>query len=249
MAPTIDQNYQRIALEEDNTVNGEKGQPIDEPTSSRLIRATILFSALASPILLLILVIRSYTGISTIADSSDNHHHHSPYPDIRSPDLQAHFLSPEPWEYDSYSPCGHSIVEARAAGCRWSAMSFSWSPPECYDDEIEAEFLAVHNWTWYSTEELLPGTELDRDAVIRGDIPNASMDSRFHNVHCIYTLKKIQRSLLGIALADNYMLRWDHAKHCEMYLMEDYKEMHSGGSIHSEIVAGKAAYRDCVVTG
>ena len=236
MSSAANTAYKSLATEDESF---DQDQDKGPTPGSRIVSVAVFCGAVASPLLLLVLVIRSFTL------SSQN----AAFPDVRSPKLQAHFLDPEPWDYDSYSPCGHSIESARNAGCKWSAMSFAWTPPECYDDEVELQFLNVHNWTWYSTEELLPGTELDRDAVIRGDEPNAAMDSFFHNVHCIFTLKKIQRSLLGIALSDNYMLRWDHAKHCEMYLMEDYQELHSGGHIHSEIVTGKVRYLDCVVTG
>jgi hypothetical protein len=47
---------------------------------------------------------------------------------------------------DKLGHCGRPIVEARALGCVWHAMSWAWQRPECYHAELVAEFLARMDW-------------------------------------------------------------------------------------------------------
>ena len=138
---------------------------------------------------------------------------------LHSPGIQEHFLEKRPWNYSSPSPCGLSPDSARKVGCKWSAMTFAWYPPACFDAELNDKFFALQDWKYYSTEDLNEDHELPRDAIIRGDIPKAYMTMDYHRIHCMYTVRKLYRALMGFSLSDNYILTLGHLDHCERFVL------------------------------
>ena len=174
------------------------------------------FIATATSILSLILILLVTLPFPTLLDYQD-----SAFPILHSSDMQSHFLTAGKWNYTNPSPCGLSPESARQAGCKWSAMTFAWYPVACYDEELDREFMDLQDWHWYSTEDLKQEDELPRDAVLRGDIRRAFMSMHYHKVHCMYSVRKLYRSLMGKALCDNYILRLGHLEHCEKFMLRD----------------------------
>ncbi|RDW81843.1 hypothetical protein BP6252_02955 [Coleophoma cylindrospora] len=162
----------------------------------------------------------------------------SRFPSLHSHQLQSFFLSSTtPWNYSNPSPCGSSPTEARLQGCKWSAATFAWYPSECYDSELENEFLQAENIQhWYATDSLAGGEEYSPAAVLRGDILIAYMPMAYHKLHCVLAGKKLYRALMGEALFDNYVLTKGHLEHCGHFMLwEDHPP-----------VKGEAKYLDCV---
>ena len=87
--------------------------------------------------------------------------------------------------------------------------------------ELENDFLRSKDWRWYSTEELRVEDELSRIAILRGDISKAYRSMEYHKMHCMYTIRKLYRSMMGKTLSDNYILTKGHLKHCEDFLLRD----------------------------
>ena len=145
----------------------------------------------------------------------------SAYPSVRSAELRSDFLAAGRWNYSNPSPCGLSIHSAQQAHCKWSAMTFAWYPAACYDEELDREFMDLKDWRWYSTDELREEDELPRKAILRGEIPKAFMSMEYHKMHCMYTVRKLYRSMMGKALCDNYILTKSHLEHCEEYVLRD----------------------------
>lgn len=83
--------------------------------------------------------------------------------------------------------CGNSSAEARANGCRFDVMSFSWLKPECYDGELSEQFLSIHqslgNWHWYVDRQ--SEQEIPMDKVVQGDMDlnGLYVDMGYHAVH------------------------------------------------------------------
>ena len=162
---------------------------------------------------------------------------HLPFPDIHAAAVQAEFRHAHPWNASTPSPCGSTIASAKAAGCRWSPMIWAWFPPACYDWELEERFLAEQDWRWYATRDLAADSELPRDAILRGDIPEVFVTAQYHKMHCAYAFRKLFRAVLGVTLGDNYLLTTGHMHHCDGNMITD-----GWGT-----TAGVAKWLDCVV--
>lgn len=144
-----------------------------------------------------------------------------PYPSLQQAQVRSQFLDAGKWNYSNPSPCGLSRESAQKAGCLWSAMTFAWYPPACYDKEVEDEFLGVSDWQWYASDNLSTENKLPVGAVLRGDIRKAYMSMTFHKMHCLYSFKKLYRAMLGLALSDNYVLRSGHMEHCQHFMVAE----------------------------
>ena len=158
------------------------------------------------------------------------------YANIHSTSTKQHFMTPQPWNDSTPSPCGSTIESARAAGCQWSSMIWAWFPAACYDRELEQEFLNESDWEWFSTRDLRPESKLSREAILRGDEPKAYVTGHYHKFHCAYAFKKLFRSVLGVSMGDNYLLTMGHMHHCEGNMLTD-----GWGT-----TAGVAKWLDCV---
>ena len=93
-------------------------------------------------------------------------------------------------------------------------MIWAWFPAACYDWDLEEQFLAESDWEWFASRELHPDEKLSRERVLRGDEPDAYVTGTYHKTHCVYAFKKLFRSVLGVTLADNYLLTSGHMHHC-----------------------------------
>lgn len=180
---------------------------------SRLVFALSLVVATLAGVLLGMTVLNNRNGpfLSTGHD----------FPSLHASPQVSEFLTPQPWNYSTPSPCGSTPHEARLAGCRWSPMTFAWYPEACYDAELDQEFLASHEWEWYTTEDLLPQERLPRDAVLAGNIHRAYMSMDYHKLHCMYTVRKLYRAIFGFALSDTYILTIGHLHHCEQFVLRN----------------------------
>lgn len=212
-------------------------------------------------LLLIFLAIRSATGRAEEHQSAKNHDQNdaaaavtdagdtlsshasssTAFPNIHSPLLRAELLRPQPWNYTHPlpSPCGHTPGSARAAGCKWSAMTFGWYPAPCFDTELEDDFLRLRNWTWHADESLSTSSALAPEDVLRGDVRRAWVSAEFHRLHCVYSMRKLLRAVLGVRLSDNYVVRTGHLLHCEDFLERVQREGVTAAK-------GVAKYFDCV---
>lgn len=166
------------------------------------------------------------------------------WPIMQSDNLRASLLSHQKWNYTHppSSPCGNTPASARAAGCKWSAMTFAWYPAACYDTALENEFLSRADWTWHTDDSLSNATQLSRDAVLRGDVHRAFVSADFHAEHCRMSTRKMLRAVLGAdgVLADTYVFRMGHLMHCEEF---------TNKAIKMEVLwaKGVAKYFDCIL--
>ena len=44
----------------------------------------------------------------------------------------------------------------------------------------------------------------------------------FHEIHCLYSFKKLYRAMLGLTLSDSYILRSGHITHCQHFIVAEY---------------------------
>ncbi|MCJ1385519.1 hypothetical protein MMC17_008642 [Xylographa soralifera] len=159
-----------------STTDPEKPPSTSPPAPSKpLLPRPLLFALLAilslpTVVLLTFLSLTFFTH--PIPASSPPTHPHDPtavYPHLSDPRTRAQLLSPLKWNYSTPSPCGHTPHAAQRAGCVFGPTTWAWYPPACYDFALEAEFLRLADWGWYSSEDLADKHRLDREEVLRGE--------------------------------------------------------------------------------
>jgi hypothetical protein len=85
-----------------------------------------------------------------------------------------------------YGDCGstHTVEEARAKGCVFDPMSWVWTRPECYDEELVADFLNRTDWEWHTDPKLKSESKVPLEVAIRGDYPRLFIHKKYHSIHC-----------------------------------------------------------------
>ncbi|KAK5658511.1 hypothetical protein OQA88_1903 [Cercophora sp. LCS_1] len=144
-------------------------------------------------------------------------------------------------------PCGTTPSEARAKGCKFDVNSFSWLPPDCYDEGLSDDVDARNAWTWWLDEN---GTiPLSHDEAAKGETKEVYVNWKDHLKHCTVMWRRMHRVLLkleekGRGGIDSYLDRYHHTLHCEKMLVG--QEQYAPEEVNTII---KAKYPDCRVLG
>ncbi|KAJ3475709.1 hypothetical protein NLG97_g9364 [Lecanicillium saksenae] len=113
--------------------------------------------------------------------------------------------------------CGNSSESALTAGCKFDMISFTWSHPDCFDEELMAEFLSLKNWTWWFDTAGEHPVPLDK--VATGTHANLYVTWEYHTMHCTFMWKKMHRAMLQQRPLDLYVGNLNHTMHCEKVLL------------------------------
>jgi hypothetical protein len=115
------------------------------------------------------------------------------------------------------STCGQTPDEARAKGCLFESHNFAWTPPECYDKELNAIWDS-QNWGYSRNAE---GTDIiPQEEVLLGDLKWAYVTLNQHLSHCILIWQKYQRAVMFNRPADNWTTSFAHTYHCGHMLVQ-----------------------------
>jgi hypothetical protein len=88
-------------------------------------------------------------------------------------------------------PCGLSAAEAKEKGCIFDVMSMAWQSPECFDEDLHAEFMDLGPWEFYADQAGTQMVTYDQVAQ-RGAISWTSRE--YLVIHCIYGWKAMHRA-------------------------------------------------------
>lgn len=125
--------------------------------------------------------------------------------------------------------CGDTHEEAARRGCEFDVFLMAWSPLECYDHELQGQYLADGNWTWREdpnhdapVSNLNYNPETGRKGVWADGAEGRWVErAEFHLVHCAYTWELAERSRFPReGRSDAWVVREifeeavDHAHHC-----------------------------------
>lgn len=121
--------------------------------------------------------------------------------------------------------CGATIDEAVAMGCKYDALSVSWLPLRCRDDELTVEFNQAGpggEWLYWADRN---GTQLltlqQVSALADKPLEEAQFWTTFgwHVSHCsFYWRKEYRMRQKGLDVEHRYD-RESHIKHCQMAFM------------------------------
>jgi len=109
--------------------------------------------------------------------------------------------------------CGNSSTEALQNGCVLDLIPGAWVHPDCYDEDLEREFLDYGDWHWYADPE--GKEELSEDDMRRTGGPNpVYVTGEYHDAHCAFTWRKLHRAVLRGTAIDSHIGFFQHTEHC-----------------------------------
>ncbi|KAH7336731.1 hypothetical protein BKA65DRAFT_403161 [Rhexocercosporidium sp. MPI-PUGE-AT-0058] len=109
--------------------------------------------------------------------------------------------------------CGKTMEEARDKGCVMDLISGSWVPLECYDEQLEKQFLGEADWQWFSDQD--GQHELSEEFIRETGGPNPYFVTKeYHNLHCAYTWMKLHKAVLLNGPIDSHIGNYKHTNHC-----------------------------------
>lgn len=167
------------------------------------------------------------------------------------------------------SPCGSTPAEARAAGCHFDIISFTWLAGPCYDAGLSEAFAAeTRDGDWFVDQGRT--RPLTRDGVLSGEFTGIYVGMGYHLRHCTAMWKNMHRALLeeagveiweggegmevverarrrgrgdetrGLMAMDAYIWSYKHTLHCEEVLLSGWNDTH--GLLKTEV---RIKYPDC----
>ncbi|UNI24994.1 hypothetical protein JDV02_010705 [Purpureocillium takamizusanense] len=121
--------------------------------------------------------------------------------------------------------CGATIEEAVSKGCKYDALSVSWLPPQCRDDELTFEFNKAGpggEWLYWADRNMTQPLTLNKiGALADKPIQDAQFWTTFgwHISHCSFYWRKEHRMRdRGVEVEHRYD-RESHIKHCHTAFM------------------------------
>jgi hypothetical protein len=126
--------------------------------------------------------------------------------------------------------CGNTTLEARAAGCEFDILSYSWTPSECFDRETAAEFLAwleddkrqFGAWPFFSDPN---GHERVLDVQILSErvFLKTYSTQEEHLGHCVFWMRHLERVNDGLVPRTARGVGMRHTIHCTNSLLERFE--------------------------
>lgn len=110
----------------------------------------------------------------------------------------------------SITQCGTTPSEARARGCRFESNNLAWVPPECYDEQLSAEWDA-QDWDYALNSSQTP---VSKSKVLQGELEAVWVTWGQHIAHCALLVRKYQRAVMFNWPLDNWTSSYEHTAHC-----------------------------------
>lgn len=109
--------------------------------------------------------------------------------------------------------CGNTSEEATKNGCIVDLIPGAWVHPDCYDKDLEREFLEYGDWHWYADPK--GKEEVSEEYMRRTGGPNPVYVSlAYHDTHCAFTWRKLHRAVLRGTPIDSHIGEYEHTEHC-----------------------------------
>ena len=121
-----------------------------------------------------------------------------------------------------FGDCGKSIEEARAKGCIFDNLSYSWVRPECHHPDLLAAYRNRTVIPYYTDRTLTEESRIPQEEIFRGDILTAWAPALQHSMHCSFMMSKIHLAHINHMPIDNVAKEFDHTHHCTEVLLDSW---------------------------
>jgi hypothetical protein len=122
------------------------------------------------------------------------------------------------WISPNIDQCGTTPAEARARGCVFEMIGFSWLPKDCHDAEVEAEFrIMSQDLEYYRDMNYTERVSIEEAS--QGNGPGFYVNQDYHKAHCAFLLKKLHRAVSSGRRIDGLISPVAHTSHCVHMLL------------------------------
>ncbi|CZT03571.1 uncharacterized protein RAG0_10291 [Rhynchosporium agropyri] len=147
--------------------------------------------------------------------------------------------------------CGHTPTEAVAQGCIFDVMTTSWQHPDCYDEDLNAEIMALHApWPFYwssgppnerpTAPEMLHLIPLEELGFYEGTF---WATKEYHVWHCIYAWRQMHRAVEKGRKLDGFLRNYEHTAHCGRLIINATDHSGNGAGIAMESAVTRASIK------
>lgn len=121
---------------------------------------------------------------------------------------------PSTTRYLLKNPCGDTAAEARARGCHFEILNWSWLPNECHDHELEESFTQIKDWEFWQNQNKTGRISVEEAR--QGEYDMVWVEWDYHVQHCVNMWRKLHRALAGsgFSAVDSVSAQWFHTDHC-----------------------------------
>lgn len=169
-------------------------------------------------------------------------------PKSAAPDVKTLVSSPTKTNQKPH-PCGTTSAEARALGCKFHQLTWSWLPPDCptYANE---EFMAAAERPWVFYQDLGASKVADGDAweeVLNGE-RRVFGERREHVTHCIFMFLSLAKIIRDGTPYHESLGEYKHFKHCTNMLLDIARN--SSGWNEVDTISGTVSFdQSCDISG
>ncbi|KAK2744336.1 hypothetical protein FQN55_006850 [Onygenales sp. PD_40] len=192
------------------------------PRHSLLIRCCLLALTILSLTSLSALTITAIAkfpvplSLPCLNNKNPNNNNDTPTTSLRTLPTTDLLTSQPATPTNSKTTCGTTPSQARAHGCHFNLLTYSWHHPHCFDEERHSRFLA-HYRTSLTTWSTGAGKAVSAEEVRAGMHESLVTDWEFYLVHCLYVLEGEGG---GEGKGDEWGPGNLHAKQCKMDLLD-----------------------------
>lgn len=115
-------------------------------------------------------------------------------------------------------PCGNSSAEARANGCVFNQLTWSWIPKSC-PSYADKEFKEYRDWKYYADlQGDVPANDDIWEKVYNNEMRLYTVKGE-HMTHCVHLLLSMAQVVRDGSPTIPKLREYDHIKHCADHLL------------------------------
>ena len=132
-------------------------------------------------------------------------------------------------ETGSVAHCGNSSAEAMSMGCRMEPMLYGWVPPDCFVEELSAQYTPFEDREWYAEEAR--ENKINPASLWGGELPIV-WTVPYHEQHCLFLWRKLALAVKQRRpMLDDLSLSLHHADHCADYIYRGRESPHGANYV------------------
>lgn len=132
-------------------------------------------------------------------------------------------------------PCGNSSAEARANGCTFDQLLWSWIPPNCphYNND---DFKAFEDWKYYVGKDGKKEVKVDGgddwEKVLNNELDVYGANGE-HLTHCVFMLLGMAKIVTEGLPTIPKMTEYPHLEHCAHHILKALKDIPDFNKLNS----------------
>jgi len=118
--------------------------------------------------------------------------------------------------------CGNSSVEARALGCTFDQLTWSWYPPSC-PHYANDEFVKAEKWKFYMDKYgRQEATAEDWERAMDNQV-HLYGERREHITHCVYLMLSVAQVVRDSTPYAKKLVEYEHLEHCASLMLKSLR--------------------------